>query len=678
MPLLQISVPSEYLADLNGDALDGGYVYIGEPNQDPELFPKAVFWDAEGTEPATQPLRTIDGYVARDGSPASPHTDGAYSVRVRNRLGGQISYAADVEFILPTGIVEADNLIDTDTGLLAITDKIRFIQTGGGTEYRTVLSKLRERYSTKDYGAIGDGVVDDYDAIMAAHDNAPDGATILVRGPHRFTKPLVFTRRLNWICEGPGDYFKPDGLTTSQDCITITGTSSHSPAQIKINLYNGAFDTCQNGLVLQNFNNSEVTANVAVGGTAYNFVARGCLLTKFNLTSSVNYTNPLGSAYLCPNHLKIERYNSIANNANQYDIRFEGRVNGVIIDDQSNEGDSTFSGTIEGLSGTPFAATSCIGLSLKGLHFEGNPIASAFTSCQNLCIKNVENISSATIALYACRGTYVNNYTGGLSIDAACIATRIGVMRKSVNTDVLADASTSTEMTQGMVLPSTSDALDGGAGASAQDNLFFNPFCDIYDAGTAAAPTGFTIGSGSIAKEVGAVFPGNPKGVSAFVASTATTLTNAFRMTPTSDVAVSEERWYSSVVWVFVPTGQPDLNVTMFNGLTYLGGTLVTAKATWVPVRMSVRVPGGTVPSVVALPYNGTAFVAGNFVVGGMSLVYGIVAPKYLFDSGRREAHYPASIGFQPSFVGQEALVGGAWYKAIGTSSAGDWMKITP
>ncbi|MGG0152311.1 BppU family phage baseplate upper protein [Bacillus mycoides] len=41
------------------------------------------------------------------------------------------------------------------------------------------------------------------------------------------------------------------------------------------------------------------------------------------------------------------------------------------------------------------------------------------------------------------------------------------------------------------------------------------------------------------------------------------------------------------------------------------------------------------------------------------------------------QVRYTTDISIAPTFAGQEALVSGVWYKAIGTSSAADWRKIT-
>lgn len=88
----EIQNPYPIFLGLDGLALELGYIYIGDENADPQTSPKAVFFDEAGTEPATQPIRTLAGYPDRAGSPARLFTSGEYSVRVRNSLGAQVFY----------------------------------------------------------------------------------------------------------------------------------------------------------------------------------------------------------------------------------------------------------------------------------------------------------------------------------------------------------------------------------------------------------------------------------------------------------------------------------------------------------------------------------------------------------------------------------------------------------
>jgi hypothetical protein len=58
MALTQVTGPYPIFTDLDGSPLDDGYLYIGAINDDPEQNPIQVFWDANLTIPATQPIRT--------------------------------------------------------------------------------------------------------------------------------------------------------------------------------------------------------------------------------------------------------------------------------------------------------------------------------------------------------------------------------------------------------------------------------------------------------------------------------------------------------------------------------------------------------------------------------------------------------------------------------------------
>lgn len=71
---------------LDGLPLNNGYIYIGLVGSNPEVSPTTVYWDENLTIPASQPLRTINGYPARNGSPAKIYcaTDAQMTVRDAN------------------------------------------------------------------------------------------------------------------------------------------------------------------------------------------------------------------------------------------------------------------------------------------------------------------------------------------------------------------------------------------------------------------------------------------------------------------------------------------------------------------------------------------------------------------------------------------------------------------
>lgn len=73
--------------DLSGIPLTAGYIYFGAINQNPETSPITVYWDAGFTQPAAQPIRTIGGVAARNGTPAVIYTTQNYSISVRDQRG---------------------------------------------------------------------------------------------------------------------------------------------------------------------------------------------------------------------------------------------------------------------------------------------------------------------------------------------------------------------------------------------------------------------------------------------------------------------------------------------------------------------------------------------------------------------------------------------------------------
>ena len=133
--MLQIASPFQQIFDTDGSPLDNGYLYIGTANANPEVSPISLWWDDAGTIPAAQPIRTQNGYIVRNGTPARVYTSQAdYSLTVKNRNG-----------VLVLTVLDATSLADAD--------KITFLQAGTGAVARTVQAKLRDVVSVKDFGS---------------------------------------------------------------------------------------------------------------------------------------------------------------------------------------------------------------------------------------------------------------------------------------------------------------------------------------------------------------------------------------------------------------------------------------------------------------------------------------------------------------------------------------------
>lgn len=162
--MLQIQSPFQQLFDTNGSPLDDGYVYIGTANANPETSPIAIYWDDAGTIPAAQPLRTLNGYLVRSGTPARVYTAlEDFSMTVKDRQGRVVFSVLDA-----TSLSNLQSSLASSSG----SSLVGFLQAGANAQPRTVQSKLRDVVSVKDFGAVGNGIADDTLAMQAAADYA--------------------------------------------------------------------------------------------------------------------------------------------------------------------------------------------------------------------------------------------------------------------------------------------------------------------------------------------------------------------------------------------------------------------------------------------------------------------------------------------------------------------------
>lgn len=91
---IPIQSPLPLYLNLLGEPMTGGSVWFGVPGLNPETDPVQVFWDEDLTQPAAQPVRTINGSPSRAGTPARLFTQGDFSQTVRDAEGRMVLYAA--------------------------------------------------------------------------------------------------------------------------------------------------------------------------------------------------------------------------------------------------------------------------------------------------------------------------------------------------------------------------------------------------------------------------------------------------------------------------------------------------------------------------------------------------------------------------------------------------------
>jgi hypothetical protein len=113
MPIVSIQPTYPVFTGLDGLPLDAGYIWFGVANLDPQTNPTVVYWDSDQTIVAPQPIRTLNGYPVRSGTPARIFIANDYSIRVQDKNGSTLYNAAYVS-IEDTN--SAPFIIQNDTG----------------------------------------------------------------------------------------------------------------------------------------------------------------------------------------------------------------------------------------------------------------------------------------------------------------------------------------------------------------------------------------------------------------------------------------------------------------------------------------------------------------------------------------------------------------------------------
>jgi len=102
MSALSIQVPFPVFQGRDGQPLENGYVWIGVANLNPQTNPVVVYFDAALTIPAPQPLRTLNGYISRAGTPAQIYVNAVnFSILVQDSKGSMVYNFPDGTGISP-------------------------------------------------------------------------------------------------------------------------------------------------------------------------------------------------------------------------------------------------------------------------------------------------------------------------------------------------------------------------------------------------------------------------------------------------------------------------------------------------------------------------------------------------------------------------------------------------
>lgn len=90
-----IKNPPPIFSNLDGTPLEDGYIHVGKVGLNPVTDSINVFWDAQLTQPAPQPIRTLGGMPSRQGTPALLFSSQPYSISVYDKNKALVIYFPD-------------------------------------------------------------------------------------------------------------------------------------------------------------------------------------------------------------------------------------------------------------------------------------------------------------------------------------------------------------------------------------------------------------------------------------------------------------------------------------------------------------------------------------------------------------------------------------------------------
>lgn len=556
-------------------------------------------------------------------------------------------------------------------------------KTTRGIKSRKLAAKMDEVITLNDFDGIVAGGAGCTDSIVAAIAKVEDGTIFKIKGYIKLDKTLFVTRRIGFVCESKTDAFITD-VGVLNDGIYYQGSATGiNNIKLDINVY-GAANSCKNGVVLQRVDRSpNIYLNVHTGAVEYGVYLRGMLINNIFIDSSVNYVPPYPNCGFQKDHVRIDKTIGVAFNANDLYVNLEGGGKGIIGENMQFEGNNHLSGTIEGLLDTPLSLFGWLGASITDMHLEANAKSPVAENCTNLQVgKGVLNPKQTTPFLFKnCNQLDLDGYFGEYITDDLCSFVRVGRMLS--NSDLSAGKKSyynSGEQVAAIGFLGSANVVYGGMGSFTLENVFHNPFMDVWTNGAFSAPDGVSLTNATCQSLAypSPCYVGNAgRSCEVTVSAASPNIYDGALITSLApyNVGLRGGSFVSVLVPVFVKAGQPDVAVYMLASGVYTLIGRVTEKDAWVEVRGGVAATAEQPVSVRVVPWNfGTGVaMSGKFILGGMSMVLGVRSPKHLCNHGRRENAIVSRIDTPPSFVGQRAMVAGRMYHAVGVAASTDW-----
>jgi len=248
MSALSIQVPYPVFYNRDGSPLNNGNIYIGVANLDPVANPLQVYYDEALTITASQPLKTSNGYVYRNGTPAQLYVDATdFSISVKDNKN--------------TLVYNFPNASGIGTQAAGIT----YNEGSVGAVDRTVQSRLQDIVSVKDFGATGDGVTDDLVAFENAANSSAISQVLIPSGAYFLSGLPSISGSVTWIVDRNATFTGTDILTYVNDRIVSFGgyrSIESDPA-----FYNGIFGYLEQNAAITNYGTIALHGSVrSLGG----------------------------------------------------------------------------------------------------------------------------------------------------------------------------------------------------------------------------------------------------------------------------------------------------------------------------------------------------------------------------------------------------------------------------
>ena len=316
--MLSLTSPYPFFSDKDGDPLDGGSIYVGEVDQNPETAPVAAYWDEALTQPAERPLRTLSGLIVRNGTPARVYITGDdFSLTVKDKRGAVLFYERSVAAVSTLRDEFNDfvaDLADTSdatkgAALVGFEFALNYVIGSLGDAIKSLGSSVRFFWESGD--------ADWAPATRRALDNAAAGSAIGYGGEVFFPGGMgiydIPTTVILPRCNGPLRIWTAGGLIqgagagvgtifeTGQGTVSTGGVSNFGTNELYLH-YNTViegfqFKNCENALKLNNFIQGCVVRNCgAIVGVQRLVWGRRCFYMNVLNNSVLTSHDPAVSA----------------------------------------------------------------------------------------------------------------------------------------------------------------------------------------------------------------------------------------------------------------------------------------------------------------------------------------------------------------------------------------------